>query len=230
MTLKQGHALTSTLTSWPKTPKYPFLTLLISGGHTLLLLATSSQSFQIIATTRDESIGRTFDKVSKLLGLKWTSLGPGDALEQFCAEPQVDHPSIPPFPRPLLGQLAYSFSAFHSHVTNFMNEHGGHENVDVLTRRALARAFQSAAVGHLEEKLILGLDLCKKKGIYIQDIVVSGGVASNQFLRDRYANSTCNFLCICSCLETCRLRTCLLEYDKDTHYELSFPPPHLCTG
>ncbi|KAF4620405.1 hypothetical protein D9613_000580 [Agrocybe pediades] len=207
----QGHALTSTLTSWPNEPKYPFLTLLISGGHTLLLLAKSNRLFEILATTRDESVGRTFDKVSKLLGLKWTNLGPGDALEKFCAEEiEVDHPSVPPFPRPLHGQLSYSFSAFHSHVTNFMNEHGGHEKVDILTRRALARAFQTAAVGHLEEKLILGIDLCKSKNIHIADIVVSGGVASNQYLRKR-------------------LVSCLAEYDRHTSYHLSFPPPHLCT-
>lgn len=52
-------------------------------------------------------------------------------------------------------------------------------------KKAIARAFQSAAVGHLEEKLVLGLELCKQKGVFVQDVVVSGGVASNQYLRER---------------------------------------------
>ncbi|KAF8894934.1 Gcp-like domain-containing protein [Gymnopilus junonius] len=207
----QGHALTPLLTAWPQEPQFPFLSLLISGGHTLLLLAKSVRSFEILATTRDESIGRSFDKVSKLLELKWTSLGPGDALEKFCAEEDEDDcPTVPPFPRPLIGQPAFSFSAFHSHVNLLLNELETKANFDQPMKKAIARAFQSAAVGHLEEKVILGLELCKQKGIFVQDVVVSGGVASNQYLRHR-------------------LRQCLLNFDPGTPYSLIFPPPHLCT-
>ncbi|PPQ65012.1 hypothetical protein CVT26_015721 [Gymnopilus dilepis] len=207
----QGHALTPLLTSWPDVPRFPFLTLLISGGHTLLLLATSVRSFQILATARDESIGRSFDKVSKLLKLKWTALGPGDALEKFCAEEdEAEPPPIPPFPRPLVGKLAYSFSALHSHVNLILDSFGEVESLDKPTKRAIARAFQSAAVDQLEEKLILGLELCKQKGISVQDIVVSGGVASNQYLRQR-------------------LRQCLVDFSPETPYSFIFPPVHLCT-
>ncbi|KAF8972941.1 Gcp-like domain-containing protein [Flammula alnicola] len=207
----QGHALTPLLTAWPQEPKFPFLTLLISGGHTLLLLATSVTSFKILATTGDESIGRSFDKVSKLLELKWTKLGPGDALEKFCAEDQeMECPTIPPLPRPIPGRLQFSFSALHSHVKLFIEGLGGSEKLDVPMKKSIARAFQTGAVAHLEDKLILGLDWCKKENILVQSIVVSGGVASNTFLRQR-------------------LRECLVEYDRDTPYSIIFPPPHLCT-
>ncbi|KDR75395.1 hypothetical protein GALMADRAFT_69291 [Galerina marginata CBS 339.88] len=207
----QGHALTPLLTAWPYVPQYPFLSLLISGGHTLLLLATDVRSFQILATTRDESIGRSFDKVSRLLELKWTGLGPGDALEKFCAEDnEIECPSIPPLPHPLTGQLAFSFSAFHSHVKLLINGLGGKGNLDTPMKKAIARAFQSAVVGHLEEKLILGLGWCKEKNIPVRSVVVSGGVASNHFLRER-------------------LRQCLLKSDPGTPCTLIFPPPQLCT-
>ncbi len=184
--VKQGHALTPLLTAFPNEPKFPFLSVLISGGHTLLLLATSEISFRLLATTRDESLGRSFDKVSKLLQLKWTKLGPGDALEKFIAETDgFDEPTITPITRPLVGQLAFSFSAHHSHIKSLIEKHGPIESMDIKLKRAIAREFQTAAVSHLEEKIILGLQWCRSQNISIHDIVISGGVASNAYLRDR---------------------------------------------
>jgi N6-L-threonylcarbamoyladenine synthase len=183
---QQGHALTPLLTSYPNEPKFPFLTLLISGGHTLLVLATSEKSFRLLATTRDESIGRSFDHVSKLLQLKWTKLGPGDALEKFVSETDgSDEPEVTPITRPLVGQLAFSFSAHHSHVKSLIEKYGPVEKVDVRLKRAIAREFQTAAVSHLEDKLTLALKWCRTRDIFVRHIVVSGGVASNSFLRER---------------------------------------------
>ena len=119
------------------------------------------------------------------MGLKWTELGPGDALERFCTEDyKEDLPSIPLISRPFVGQLQFSFSGLHSFVKQFIDRQG--IAIDVPTKRALARAFQAAAVGQLEEKLLLALKWCEMKDIIVQEIVVSGGVASNKFLRERY--------------------------------------------
>lgn len=206
--------MTPLLTSWPDVPQYPFLSLLISGGHSLLLLATSPTSFKILATTEDESIGRTFDKVSKLLELKWTSLGPGDALEKFCAEdPDLDIPAIPPLPRPMPGKLQFAFAALHSHVKvlinglrngtdqldlpesmrQYINSLEGPDKFDLPMKKAIARTFQTAAVQQLEDKVKLALEYCIKKNIPVRSLVVSGGVASNQYLRTRCA-------CLCTLL------------------------------
>jgi N6-L-threonylcarbamoyladenine synthase len=180
---QQAHALTPLLT----TPdiSFPFLTLLISGGHTLLLLARSRRSFQTLATTPDESIGNAFDKVSKMLKIRWGKLGPGAALEQFCltGEDQQLPKITPKLPRGQPGKLAFSYSGLHSAVERFIAARDG--DLDGLTKLALARAFQTAAVSQLEEKLLLGLHWCRQNGIVIRDIVVSGGVASNKFLRRR---------------------------------------------
>ncbi|KAG5646284.1 hypothetical protein DXG03_003880 [Asterophora parasitica] len=186
----QAHALTALLTSSTNPPQFPFLTLLVSGGHTLLLLATSLTSFRILATTPDESIGRAFDKVSRMLELTWTALGPGAALEQFCAsKPEaVDvQADLPPFPRPLRGHLGFSYSSLHSYVERYITSQGGLRNVDEPTRLALARGFQTAAVDQLEEKLLLAFKWCKEHGVDVRDVVVSGGVASNTYLRERLA-------------------------------------------
>jgi len=106
-------------------------------------------------------------------------------LENFCIEDSKDDiPSIPIISRPFVGQLQFSFSGLHSYVKQFINRQV--VEIDIPTKRALARAFQTAAVGQLEEKLLLALKWCEMKDIVVQEIVVSGGVASNNFLRERY--------------------------------------------
>ncbi|KAG5723498.1 putative O-sialoglycoprotein endopeptidase [Termitomyces sp. T112] len=204
----QAHALTPLLTSRPNPPKFPFLSLLVSGGHTLLLLASSPSSFCTLATTLDESIGRSYDKVSRHLGIPWTEFGPGAALEQFCAQPNDDLPDLPPYPHPLKGQLALSYSSLHAYVERYLDAKGGLDNIDLPTRLALARGFQTAAVAQLEEKLLLAFAWCQRKDIHVHDVVVSGGVASNTFLRQRLA-------------------ACIAKVDSPV--TLSFPPPALCT-
>lgn len=189
--LQQAHALTPFLTLPPQeAPQYPFLTLLVSGGHTLLLLARSPISFETLATTHDESIGQTFDKVSKLLRIPWSTLGPGDALEKFCLTSSDLHDTLPPvpaFPRPVPKRLQFSYACLHSHVERYLATRT--EPLEEAEKLALARAFQQAAVKQLEEKLLIGLEKCTAMGVDIRHLVVSGGVASNMFLRERSASS-----------------------------------------
>ncbi|KAM5530122.1 hypothetical protein V8D89_016200, partial [Ganoderma adspersum] len=154
----QAHALTPFLTSAPSScPSYPFLTLLVSGGHTLLLLATAPTAFRILATTADEAIGNAFDKVAKLLQIPYAGTAAGAALERFCAsdlsgsssvggegEKDVGRITIP-MPRTMRGRLAFSYTSLHSAVERFVHAHRG--DLDERTKLALARSFQKAAVG-----------------------------------------------------------------------------------
>jgi N6-L-threonylcarbamoyladenine synthase len=187
--IQQAHALTPLLT----TPEiqFPFLALLISGGHTLLLLARSKTSFYTLATTVDESIGNVFDKVAHILSIPWEGLGPGAALERFCST-HTDEPLPeihPPLPQASRSKLTFSFTGLHSSVERFVTARDG--TLDHPTKLALARAFQTAAIGHLEEKVLLGLIWCRQKGVDVRHVVVSGGVASNQFLRHRSVRFIC---------------------------------------
>jgi N6-L-threonylcarbamoyladenine synthase len=138
-----------------------------------------------LATTPDESIGNVFDKVSKMLKISWGELGPGAALEQFCltGDDQRLPEIVPQLPRGQPGKQGFSYSGLHSSVERYISARNG--ELDGPTKLALARAFQTAAVSQLEEKLLLGLRWCRQNGITIKDIVVSGGVASNKFLRER---------------------------------------------
>ena len=121
-----------------------------------------------------------------MLGLKWTKMGPGAALEQFCAQSlHSSLPDIPSLPRPMKGKLGFSYASLHSHVERYIESRGGIGKFDVPTKLALARTFQTAAILHLEDKLSLALDWCFENKVKVQDLVISGGVASNMCLQDR---------------------------------------------
>ena len=168
-------------------PVFPYLALLVSGGHTQIVLVRSVTSFRILATTLDESIGRAIDKVSRNLRIDWAGMSPGSALEKFCLRPEdgVFPDGYIPFTTPIPGRLAFSYSALHSHVDRILESVGGVEKLTIANKLAIARAFQSAAFEHLEQKLRLALKECAKQGIEIGHLVVGGGVASNTLLRER---------------------------------------------
>ncbi|GAA5867927.1 hypothetical protein JCM1840_003490 [Sporobolomyces johnsonii] len=224
----QAHALTPFLTAHPNTsqptPSFPFLTLLLSGGHTLLLLARSLTSFRILATTHDESIGASFDKAARDLKIPW-ALGagsPGAALEQFAFPPlpsppspdEATLPSDPKFTLPFPRQLAFSYAGLRSALTRIL----ANEPPDTMSdarKRQVASAFMRAAVRQVEEKVEVGLRTVETEfgteqgGERVRGLVVSGGVASNMFLRERL-----------------RAKLDALGY---ADMPLIFPPPHLCT-
>ncbi|KAF8550480.1 peptidase M22 glycoprotease [Imleria badia] len=207
----QAHALTPLLTSPPEErPQFPFLTLLISGGHTLLVLATSHTAFRILANTVDESVGRTYDKVARMLTMPWGTRGPAAALEEFCRQEKADSgvPEIGPFSVPMPGQLAFSFSGLHSAVERYIFR--SEAPLTEAHKHALGRAFQDGAARQLSDKLVLCHSMLREEGIDVRHVVVSGGVASNLYLR-------------------ARLRDTLGEYSPECRISLIYPPIELCT-
>jgi N6-L-threonylcarbamoyladenine synthase len=84
------------------------------------------------------------------------------------------------------GILGFSFTGLHSAVERFVTARGGAADLDEATKRAVANAFQTAAVNQLEEKVALALKWCRDRGHGVKHLVVSGGVASNSHLRNRY--------------------------------------------
>ena len=132
-------------------------------------------------------------------------------------------------PKPTRGRLAFSYTGFNSTVERFLHARKG--EVDERTKLGIARSFQEAAVGQLEEKLVLGMRQCAREGIRVRCLVVSGGVASNQYLRERWVMlvsfevSDLRLLMV-----MIRLRACLDKENPDEHVPLVFPPPSLCTG
>ncbi|GAA6029254.1 hypothetical protein JCM8097_003589 [Rhodosporidiobolus ruineniae] len=218
----QAHALTPFLTASPNspypTPIFPFLTLLLSGGHTLFLHASSPSAFRILATTHDESIGACLDKASRDLGVPW-ALGagsPGAALEKFAfpsltladAAP-IEGEKRTPFPIPFPNQLAFSYAGLRSALSRILAGRPA-ASMGEDEKRQLARDFSLAAFRQIEGKVGLALKGAEERGEErVRGLVVSGGVASNLILRER-------------------LRSKLDELGY-ADMPLIFPPPKYCT-
>ena len=171
----EGHLLAPMLEDEP--PEYPFLALLVSGGHTMLIAVAALGDYNLLGTTLDDAVGEAFDKTAKLLGLGY----PGGPALAALAETGDDQAYA--FPRPMLNKpgLDFSFSGLKTAVMLEVKkvEAAG----DIESRRAdLAASFQRAAVDTLVGKAIRAAEEQK-----LERIVVAGGVGANQLLRTELA-------------------------------------------
>ena len=166
----EGHLLSPLLSADP--PTFPFVALLVSGGHTQLMRVSAVGDYELLGETLDDAAGEAFDKTAKLLGLPY----PGGALLSKLAE--AGTPGRYSLPRPMLhsGDLNFSFSGLKTAVLTLVREHG--DSADENFRADAACAFQEAIVEVLLKKSLLAL---KQTGL--QRLVVAGGVGANRQLR-----------------------------------------------
>lgn len=166
----EGHLL-SPLLSAPA-PTFPFVALLVSGGHTQLMRVDGVGRYTLLGETLDDAAGEAFDKSAKLLGLDY----PGGALLSKLAQSGTPHRFQ--FPRPMLhsGNLDFSFSGLKTAVLVASQ----HNPSDDQTRADIAHAAQEAIVDVLVSKALTAL---KQTGL--KQLVIAGGVGANQLLRSR---------------------------------------------
>ncbi|HNJ76744.1 MAG TPA: tRNA (adenosine(37)-N6)-threonylcarbamoyltransferase complex transferase subunit TsaD [Azospira sp.] len=164
----EGHLLSPLLSSRP--PVFPFVALLVSGGHTQLMRVTGVGEYELLGETLDDAAGEAFDKTAKLLGLGY----PGGPALSVLAEQGI--PDAVKLPRPMLnsGDLMFSFSGLKTAVLTRVREREltGQEKADV------ARGFQDAIVEVLVKKSLTAL-----KTTGLRQLVVAGGVGANAELR-----------------------------------------------
>jgi len=154
--------------------EYPFLTLIVSGGHTELMLVRSPSDTEVIGTTLDDAAGEAFDKVAKVLGLGYPG---GPKIEKKALEGKP----IYKFPKPLIKDNSYnfSFSGLKTAVLNLVNEKKMRgETIDVEN---IAASFQKTLIETLLEKTV---KLAKEEKV--KQVVLSGGVAANKTLREEF--------------------------------------------
>jgi N6-L-threonylcarbamoyladenine synthase len=158
-----------------KTPRFPFIGLVVSGGHTSLFRVDGFGKLKRLGQTRDDAAGEAFDKVAKLLGLGY----PGGPVIDRLSE--GGNPKAIRFPRPSLGKnsLDFSFSGLKTAVVNYVKSHpapnGGYPG-EVI--RDIVSGFQEAVIDVLAQKT---LQAARQEGL--RRIVLSGGVAANRRLR-----------------------------------------------
>lgn len=158
----------------------PFVGLLVSGGHTLLLWVPEWGRYELLGETRDDAVGEAFDKVAKILGLEYPG---GPAIQRVAAE---GDPKAFAFPRPMLASnqqpddddyYAFSFSGLKTSVLTRVRELESRGGLDA--RRAdVAASFQAAAIAVLVAKVMRAV---REKGC--NRVVLGGGVAASRALR-----------------------------------------------
>ena len=166
----RGHLAASYLSQPNLQP--PFVTLLASGGHTAVLYAKSEAEFEILGATLDDAAGEAFDKVARVLGLKY----PGGPNIEKCA---LDGNAVVPMPKMLKGGGGYNFSysGLKTAVINYC--HTKEQKGEEYSKADVACSFQKAAVDVLVEKTVEAA--LEKK---VNFVTAGGGVAANTYLRD----------------------------------------------
>ena len=166
----RGHLAASYLSAPALKP--PFITLLASGGHTAVLYAKSEAEFEILGATLDDAAGEAFDKVARVLGLKY----PGGPNIERCA---LDGEASVPMPKMLKGGGGYNFSysGLKTAVINYC--HTKEQKGEAYSKADVAASFQCAAVDVLVEKTIEAA--LEKK---VTTVTAGGGVAANTYLRE----------------------------------------------
>jgi N6-L-threonylcarbamoyladenine synthase len=165
----EGHLMAAFLEATP--PSFPFLALLVSGGHTELIEVAQFGEYHLIGDTVDDAVGEAFDKTGKLLGLDYPA-GAGLAALAINGNAKRFH-----FPRPMIDRpdLNFSFSGLKTAVAQTI---AATPLLDAQTRADIAHAFQTAVVETLTIK-------CKRalQKHHAKRLVVAGGVGANQALR-----------------------------------------------
>jgi N6-L-threonylcarbamoyladenine synthase len=171
----EGHLYSAWLykpdTQPPREPKFPLIALIVSGGHTELVLMTGHQKYQHLGATLDDAAGEAFDKVARLLGLEY----PGGPSIQKASD--VGNPLAFNFPRAWLEDTwNFSFSGLKTAVLREVRQMNG--SVNPLPVADLAASFQAAVVDVLVTKTIRAA-----KQFEAKDILIAGGVSANRALR-----------------------------------------------
>jgi N6-L-threonylcarbamoyladenine synthase len=193
-----AHALTVRLTT---DVEFPYLLLLLSGGHCQLVIAKSPIHFHLLGSTLDDAVGECFDKVAKMLELPYPGgvhierlARGGDANKISLSTPLLDKKEQP---------FAFSFSGLKSAVKRYIELHPHLSDQD---KRDVSAALQMTIGKSLVNRAENALRHCLNENINLTALVIAGGVAANQYLRQQFEQLT-------------------------TKYELPFiaPPPELCT-
>ncbi|KAI1618314.1 glycoprotease family-domain-containing protein [Exophiala viscosa] len=231
---REGDARESTQTS---KPDFPFLTLLVSGGHTMLLHSKGLVEHEILASTNDVAIGDELDKCGRSILPQAIQQGTSDTaygkyLSAYAFQNAEDFsgwkvPASRPeeILRPLNEygwnlstpmaknrDLSFSFAGLGSQVSRIMTDHSVRNNGAPMGKKErvqLARAVLGTAFEHLGSRIIIALEKLRGEGVEISTLVVSGGVAANDFLR-YYLRQ-------------------MLDVRSFGHVQLVFPPVELCT-
>lgn len=186
-------------------PSFPFLTLLISGGHCLLINAKSLGVYEIIGQTLDDAVGEAFDKVAKILDLGYPGGPKIEALSNQGNSLAYD------FPRPMTNKDNFDFS-FSGLKTAVYYEYKKIDQISESQKADIAASFQEAVADTLLSKTKKALE-----NTGLTELVIGGGVASNKYIRDRLVTGLSNKNIFFPPIERCTDNGAMIAY-AGSHY------------
>jgi N6-L-threonylcarbamoyladenine synthase len=169
----EGHVLAHLIQDGTPTPKFPFLCLTISGGHTQIVHVRGPRDMEIIGTTMDDAAGEAFDKTAKILGLPY----PGGPLIDKHAK--AGNPKAFQFAKPKIADLDFSFSGLKTSILYTLQK-AEKQDPEFITKHLddICASVQSTISEILFEKL-----LSAARSMNINEITIAGGVSANSFIR-----------------------------------------------
>ena len=168
----EGH-LMSPMMEFPEI-KMPFICLLVSGGHSMIVDVIEKGNYKIIGQSQDDAVGEAFDKVAKLLDLPYPG---GPHIEKLALE---GNPNSYDFPRPMIhsDNLDISLSGLKTSVLYTLQKI---KNLNHNKKADIAASFQKAVTDLLVAKIIKAIEVTKRK-----EVIIAGGVAANKFIRSEF--------------------------------------------
>tara|TARA_B100000900_G_scaffold371188_1_gene350268 strand:+ start:7326 stop:8342 length:1017 start_codon:yes stop_codon:yes gene_type:complete len=154
-------------------PKFPFLCLTVSGGHTQIVKVNSTIEMNILGSTKDDAVGEAFDKGAKLMGFPYPG---GPQIEKYAIS---GNPNKFPFAESHITDLNFSFSGIKTSLLYFLRDHLKH-SPDFINenREDICASYQKHLISMLTKKLVLAAEKTS-----IKEIAIAGGVAANKELR-----------------------------------------------
>ena len=149
---------------------FPIIALVVSGGHTELVVMEDHYKFKMLGSTLDDSIGEAFDKIARIIGIPYPG-GPG--IEKLAETGNITYD----FPKPVLDDTYnFSYSGLKSRIINIV--HNEEQRCNEIRKNDLAASFQYVAIDELVRKTEIAI-----KNTNIKNIIIAGGVSANKYLR-----------------------------------------------
>ena len=180
--------------------EFPLLALLVSGGHTELVYVSEAGDYKIVGETRDDAVGEAYDKVGRVMGLTYPA---GREIDQLAHQGS----DVYDFPRAMIKEdnLEFSFSGLKSAFINL--HHNAQQKGENLSNEDLSASFQAAVLDILMAKTKKALEKYP-----VKTLVVAGGVAANQGLRERLASEITDVKVIIPPLRLCGDNAGMIAY------------------
>lgn len=206
----EGHMYSVFMSEEP--PPFPYLCLIVSGGHTELIQVENHFTYKVLGRTRDDAAGEAFDKVATLLGLDYPG---GPVIDRHA---QAGDPTFYDFPRSRLNAFDFSFSGLKTSVLYYLKDYSEKEREELLSNhlKDLCASFQEAVVDVLVEKIRQAVN---QTGI--THVAIVGGVSANSRLRETASEAaqTDSFSLYVPPIEACMDNAAMIGINGHYRYE-----------